>query len=58
MLWPPVGTDCLLTTLFCAPQAIDAMVKLRFHPGKDVLARVAARAGLRTRGRPHRTAQA
>jgi hypothetical protein len=37
-------------------QAIEAMVKLRFHPGKDVLARVATRAGLRSRGRVHRTA--
>lgn len=37
-------------------QAIEAMVKLRFHPGKDVLARVAARAGLRSRGRTPRTA--
>jgi hypothetical protein len=44
-----------LSTHFDA-QAIEAMVKLRFHPGKDVLARVAARAGLRSRGRVHRTA--
>lgn len=42
---------------FNSLQAIEAMVKLRFHPGKDVLARVAARAGVRSsRTRTQRTA--
>lgn len=41
--------------LYLLRQAIEAMVKLRFHPGKDVLARVAARAGLRS-GRSLRAA--
>jgi hypothetical protein len=33
-------------------QALSALAKLKFHPGKDVVARVAARAGFRNGARP------
>lgn len=35
-----------------AVQALSALAKLKFHPGKDVIARIASRAGVRNAGRP------